>query len=130
MEDLTNKFVSKYVDRVKLIYNPMDNRAIEFRPNSDYSGCTHPCRNHYLFVIIEDLFPNNTCIRVDYYRNIEYTTLQLYREYILQQKSLPCQFEVPMLNTGSQIAPNNTKNAMTSLQSNNIHFSIKINAIG
>ena len=96
IEDLTNKFVSKCVDGVKLIYTPMDNRAIEFRVGNDYANGNHPCRNQYLFVIMGDLFPNNTCIRVDYYRNIEYTTIPLYREYILQSKSLPCSFEVPL----------------------------------
>jgi hypothetical protein len=126
IEDLTNKFVSKCVDGVKLIYTPMDNRAIEFRPGSEYSAGTHPCKNQYLFVVMGDLFPNNTCIRVDYYRNIEYTTVPLYREYILQSKSLPCQFEIPMLPSNSTIAPDVAKNTSTSLVNNNVPYAIKL----
>lgn len=124
IEDLTNKFVSKCVDGIKMIYTPMDNRAIEFRVGSDYTNGTHPCRNQYLFVIMGDLFPNNTCIRVDYYRNIEYTTIPLYREYILQSKSLPCQFEIPMLPSNSNSAPEKPGN--NSLTNNNIPYFIKL----
>lgn len=124
IEDLTNKFVSKCVDGVKLIYTPMDNRAVEFRKSDDYTNGQHPCRNQYLFVIMGDLFPNTTCIRVDYYRNIEYTTIPAYREYILQSKSLPCSFEVPLLPSSSSIAP--TTSGGTSLTSNNIPYGIKI----
>ena len=126
VEDLTNKFISKCVDGVKLIYSPMDNRAIEFRPNGDYTGGSHPCVKQYLFVVIGDLFPNNTCIRVDYYRNIEYTTVPLYREYILQSKSLPCQFEVPMLPATGQTAPDNTKQTTTALSNNNVPYALKL----
>lgn len=124
IEDLTNKFVSKCVDGVKLIYTPMDNRAIEFRPGADYMNGTHPCRNQYLFVIMGDLFPNNTCIRVDYYRNIEYTTIPEYREYILQSKSLPCSFEVPLINSTSSTAPEH--NYESSLANNNIPYAVKL----
>lgn len=124
IEDLTNKFISKCVDGVKLIYSPMDNRAIEFRVGSEYSNGTHPCRNQYLFVVMGDLFPNNTCIRVDYYRNIEYTTIPLYREYILQSKSLPCQFEIPMLPSNSDTAPN--KSMSGALSNNNIPYAVKL----
>jgi len=126
IEDITNKFVSKCVDGVKLIYTPMDNRAIEFRPGSEYTNGTHPCKNQYLFVVMGDLFPNNTCIRVDYYRNIEYTTVPLYREYILQSKSLPCQFEIPMLPSSSSVAPDSTKTTQTSLVNNNVPYAIKL----
>lgn len=124
IEDLTNKYISKCVDGVKLIYSPMDNRAIEFRVGSEYTNGTHPCRNQYLFVIMGDLFPNNTCIRVDYYRNIEYTTIPLYREYILQSKSLPCQFEVPMLPSNSSSAPE--KQYTNALSNNNIPYAVKL----
>lgn len=126
IEDLTNKFVSKCVDGVKLIYTPMDNRAIEFRPGTDYTNGTHPCTKQYLFVIMGDLFPNNTCIRVDYYRNIEYTTIPLYREYILQSKSLPCTFELPYLDNTGQIAPDNTDHSQTALTNNNIPYAVKL----
>jgi len=124
IEDLTNKFVSKCVDGVKLIYTPMDNRAIEFRPGQEYTNGTHPCCKQYLFVIMGDLFPNNTCIRVDYYRNIEYTTIPLYREYILQSKSLPMPFEVPMLSSSAQVAPESS--ATTALSNNNIPYAVKL----
>jgi hypothetical protein len=125
IEDLTNKYVSKCVDGVKLIYTPMDNRAIEFRPGVDYTNGTHPCKNQYLFVIMGDLFPNINCIRVDYYRNIEYTTIPLYREYILQSRSLPCQFEVPLLPSNTSIAPERSSNN-SSLVNNNIPYFIKL----
>lgn len=123
IEDLTNKFISKCVDGVKLIYTPMDNRAVEFRKGEDYSNGQHPCRNQYLFVIMGDLFPNNTCIRVDYYRNIEYTTIPRYREYILQSKSLPCTFEVPFLPSSADTAPETTGSA---LANNNIPYAVKL----
>ena len=124
VEDLTNKYISKCMDGVKLIYTPMDNRAIEFRKGDDYSNGDHPCRNQYLFVIIGDLFPNTTCIRVDYYRNIEYTTVPLYREYILQSKSLPVQFEIPMISGTASNAPEDSNN--NALASNNIPYAIKL----
>jgi hypothetical protein len=124
IEDLTNKYISKCVDGVKLIYTPMDNRAIEFRVGSDYTNGTHPCKKQYLFVIMGDLFPNSTCIRVDYYRNIEYTTVPAYREYILQSKSLPCSFEVPLLPATASAAPENT--ISTALANNNIPYAIKL----
>jgi hypothetical protein len=126
IEDLTNKFVSKCVDGVKLIYTPMDNRAIEVRVGSEYANNTHPCKNQYLFVIMGDLFPNTTCIRVDYYRNIEYTTVPTYREYILQSKSLPCQFEIPMLPNSTTVAPDATRNNASALVNNNIPYAIKL----
>jgi len=124
IEDLTNKYVSKCVDGVKLIYTPMDNRAVEFRPGTEYANGTHPCVKQYVFVIMGDLFPNNTCIRVDYYRNIEYTTVPLYREYILQSKSLPVPFEVPALPSSASNAPDNNSN--TSLSNNNIPYAVKL----
>lgn len=124
VEDLTNKYVSKCMDGVKLIYSPMDNRAIEFRKSDDYANHTHPCINQYLFVITGDLFPNITCIRVDYYRNIEYTTVPIYREYILQSKSLPCQFELPFLPSSASNAPDGNNNE--SLSNNNIPYAIKL----
>lgn len=124
VEDLTNKYVSKCMDGVKLIYTPIDNRAIEFRPGTDYASGTHPCRNQYLFIIIGELFPNTSCIRVDYYRNIEYTTIPLYREYILQSKSLPCSFEIPLIPTQASNAPENNSNE--ALSNNNIPYAIKL----
>jgi len=124
IEDLTNKFISKCMDGVKMIYTPMDNRAIEFRVGNDYANGTHPCRNQYLFIIMGDLFPNTTCIRVDYYRNIEYTTIPLYREYILQSKSLPCQFELPAFSTNVDNAPEKPSN--NALNNNNVPYFVKL----
>ena len=124
IEDLTNKYIAKCVDGVKLIYTPMDNRAVEFRVGSEYANGTHPCINQYLFVIYGDLFPNNTCIRVDFYRNIEYTTVPSYREYILQSKSLPCSFEIPMLPGTASPAPE--RDASSALSNNNIPYAVKL----
>lgn len=124
IEDLTNKFVAKCVDGIKMIYTPMDNRAVEFRVGNEYTNGNHPCRKQYLFVVMGDLFPNNTCIRVDYYRNLEYTTTPLYREYILQSRSLPCQFEIPMLPSNSDTAP--TKPSNNALSNNNIPYFVKL----
>lgn len=105
VEDLTNKHISKCIDGIKMIYSPMDNKATEFRVNTEYSNGSHPCRWQYLFVVIGDLFPNTTCIRVDYYRNIEYTTKPQYREYITQTKALPCNYEIPDLGSTIGNAP-------------------------
>ncbi len=124
IEDLTNKFISKCVDGIKLVYAPMDNRATEFRPVSDYTADTHPLKNQYLLVICGDLFPNTTCIRVDFYKNIEYTTKPNYREYILQSKSTPVQFEIPSFSTQSFIAPENT--VSSNFQNNNIPYQMKL----
>ena len=73
IEVLTNKYITKCVDGIKLIYTPMDNRAIEFQSITMYSGNNHELKWQYLFVIYGDQFPNSTCIRVDYFKNIEYT---------------------------------------------------------
>ena len=126
IEDLTNKYLSKCVDGVKLIYTPMDNRAVEFRPVSTYENDNHECKNQYLFVIAGDLFPNTTCIRVDFYRNIEFTTLPNYREYILQSKNIPCNFEIPAIDSQIFSAPNATGNSVTSYLNNNIPYQLKI----
>ena len=124
IEDLTNKFISKCIDGVKLIYTPMDNRAIEFRPVSTLTNDNHPCKGQYLFVISGDLFPNTSCIRVDYYRNIEYTTLPSYREYIMQTKTIPMQFELPSIDSQSSYAPSG--NSTSALNNNNIPYEIKL----
>ena len=105
IEDLTNKYISKCVDGIKLVYSPMDNKATEFVKTEDYTRNEHPLRNQYLFVIAGDLFPSTACIRLDYYRNYEYTTKPKYREYITQTKSLPIQFEIPALPDQSMPAP-------------------------
>ena len=124
IEDLTNKYLSKCVDGVKMVYSPMDNRAIEFRPASTFTNDDHPCKGQYLFVVYGDLFPNTTCIRVDFYRNYEFTTLPRYREYIRQTKSLPCTFEIPVLGNQSSSAPGPTQS--TNMIDNNIDYNLKI----
>lgn len=126
IEDLTNKFISKCVDGVKLIYTPMDNRAVEFRPMDVYTNNNHPCKRQYLFLIYGDLFPNTTCIRCDLYRNIEYTTKPTYREYIQQNKSIPCTFEIPVIGNQSMVAPSNVTNSSSNFTNNNISYPIKI----
>ena len=84
----------------------MDNRATEFIKIKEYTEDEHPLKNQYLFVIYGDLFPNNTCIRVDVFKNIEYTTTPSYREYITQTKTKPVQFESPILNSTASSAAN------------------------
>ena len=124
IEDLTNKYISKCVDGVKLIYTPMDNRAIEFRPISTWTNDDHPCKGQYLFVIYGDLFPNTNCIRVDYFRNYEFTTLPSYREYIRQSKSIPCNFEIPMIENQASSAPQTI--SASNMIDNNIDYNLKI----
>ena len=92
IEDLTNKYISKCVDGIKIIYSTMDNRATEFTKIKEYTDDEHLLKNQYLFEIYGDLFPNNTCIRVYVFKNIEYTTTPSYREYIIQTKKQPVQF--------------------------------------
>ena len=124
IEDLTNKYISKCVDGVKMIYTPMDNRAVEFRASSTWTNDDHPCKGQYLFVMYGDLFPNTNCIRVDYYRNYEFTTLPSYREYIRQSKSLPCTFEIPAIENQSSSAP--SPNSSSNMNDNNIDYNLKI----
>ena len=124
IEDLTNKYLSKCVDGVKMVYSPMDNRAIEFRPASTFTNDDHPCKGMYLFVVYGDLFPNTNCIRIDFYRNYEFTTIPRYREYIRQTKSLPCTFEIPVLGNQSTAAPGPTQS--TNMIDNNIDYNLKI----
>ena len=124
IEDLTNKYISKCVDGVKMIYTPMDNRAVEFRPSNTWTNDDHPCKGQYLLVMYGDLFPNTNCIRIDYYRNYEFTTLPRFREYITQSKSLPCTFEIPMIENQSSTAP--SPNSSSNMTDNNIDYNLKI----
>ena len=126
IEDLTNKFISKCVDGIKLIYSPMDNKANEFVPLEKYTNDQHPLKNQYLFVIYGDQFPNNTCIRVDFFKNIEYTTKPNYREYILQSKTIPVQFEVPSINSQASVAPDGSGFSFNSFSNNNIPYQLKL----
>lgn len=124
IEDLTNKFVSKCVDGVKLIYTPMDNRAVEFRPIDTWTNDNHPCKGQYLFVVYGDLFPNTNCIRIDFFRNYEFTTLPAYREYIRQSKSIPCNYELPYVESQTSIAPANSN--FSNRSDNNVDYNLKI----
>ena len=102
----------------------MDNRAIEFRVSTDYSDGNHPCRWQYLFICYGDLFPNTTCIRVDYYRNIEYTSTPLYKEYILQTRSLPAQYTLPIMSSLIGNAP--VSSSVSVVNDNNRPYELKI----
>lgn len=130
IEDLTNKYISKCVDGIKLIYTPMDNRATEFYPISTYTQNNHPLKNQYLFVIYGDQFPNNTCIRVDYFKNIEYTTTPAYREYIMQSKSIPVTYELPNIHQQASIAPSGSGYGFGSYNNNNIPYELKLLSSG
>lgn len=91
VEDLTNKEVLRAVDGVKLIFIPSDTLTTEFQSQTVYSGNTHPARWQNLFVIYGDAFPNTSCIRVDYHRNIEYKAKPAYKEYIAHSRGVPCE---------------------------------------
>lgn len=123
VEDLTNKYISKCVDGVKMVYSPMDNKATEFRKCAEYTDGTHPCRWQYLFVVIGDLFPNTNCIRVDYYRNIEYTTKPAFREYIVQTRALPSPFDIPDIGSTVGSAPSPSQ---LSVANNNLPWQLKV----
>jgi hypothetical protein len=105
IENLNNKQVLKCVDGCKLIYTPMDEAATEFRATSLYDNGTDFNRYQYLFIICGYSFPNTTSIRVDFFRNIEYTVTPQYREYITQTKDLPNDFVVPQVNQDVMPAP-------------------------
>lgn len=105
VEDLSNRQVLKAIDGVKLVYSPMDEKATEFHTQTTYSAGTHPCRWQYLFVIIGDAFPNSSCIRVDYFRNIEYTSVPQYKEYIPQTRDIPCEPLTPVIREPVTPAP-------------------------
>ena len=106
VENLGNKQVLKCLDGLKMIYSPMDESATDFHPNSVYSDGTHPCRYQYLFIVIGYNFPaGQNTIRVDLFRNIEYTTVPQYREYIEQTTDLPNDFAVPVIENPITPAP-------------------------
>ena len=86
IEDLTNKYISKCVDGIKIFYTPMDNRATEFIKIKEYTYDEHPLKNKYLFIIYGDILTNNTSIKVEVFKNIEYIIKQSYREYITKTK--------------------------------------------
>ncbi len=91
IEDLTGKQLTRAVDGMKLIYTPVDTLTQEYSSQTNYSANTHPARWQNLFIIYGDNFPNTSCIRVDYTRNIEYKSKPAYREYIAHTKDLPCE---------------------------------------
>ena len=105
IENLTNKQVLKCVDGCKLIYSPIDESATEFRSTSKYTDGTDFNRYQYLFVIAGYSFPNTSSIRVDFFRNIEYTVTPTYAEYITQTKDIATEFVVPQLDVDVMPAP-------------------------
>lgn len=105
VENINNKQVLKCVDGCKLIYSPIDESATEFRSTSKYVDGTDFNRYQYLFIVCGYSFPNVSSIRVDYFRNIEYTVTPQYREYITQTKDLPTDFVVPQLDAEVMPAP-------------------------
>lgn len=105
VEDLSNKQVLKCVDGVKMVFSPMDEKATEFQNVSSYTLGTHPCRWQYLFVVVGDLFPNAGFIRADLFRNIEYTSTPVFREYISQTRDLPQDFVIPSIPDTVGTAP-------------------------
>ena len=105
IENINNKQVLKCVDGCKLIYSPIDESATEFRSTSHYVNGTDQNRYQYLFIVAGYSFPNTSSIRVDYFRNIEYTVTPQFREYITQTKDLPTDFVVPQLEQEVTPAP-------------------------
>lgn len=95
VENINNKQVLKCVDGCKLIYSPMDESATEFRATSKYVDGSDFNRYQYLMIVVGYSFPNASSIRVDYFRNIEYTVTPQYREYITQTKDIPNDYVVP-----------------------------------
>ena len=105
IENINNKQVLKCVDGCKLIYSPIDESATEFRSTSKYVDGTDFNRYQYLFIICGYSFSNTTSIRVDFFRNIEYTVTPHYREYITQTKDIPTDFIVPEVEQEVMPAP-------------------------
>lgn len=92
IETLQNKQILRCSDGVKLIFSPADNKAQEYYSQTTYSGGTHPCKWQYLMVIAGIGFPNTTCIRYDYFRNIEYMATPYYKLYIPHTTEPPCNY--------------------------------------
>lgn len=90
VEDLTNKEVLRAVDGVKLIHIPSCTLVTEFQSQTVYSTNTHPARWQNLFVVYGDNFPNASCIRADFHRNIEYKAKPALKEYIPHSRNPPC----------------------------------------
>jgi hypothetical protein len=105
IENINNKQVLKCVDGCKLIYTPRDESATDFRATSLYTAGTDPNRFQYLFIVCGYSFPNASSIRVDYFRNIEYTVTPPYAEYITQTKDLATDYVVPTVDADVMPAP-------------------------
>jgi hypothetical protein len=105
IENINNKQVLKCVDGCKLIYTPRDESATDFRASNLYSAGTDPNRYQYLFIICGYSFPNASSIRVDYFRNIEYTVTPPYAEYITQTKDIATEYAVPVVDVDVMPAP-------------------------
>lgn len=105
IENINNKQVLKCVDGCKLIYTPRDESATDFRASNLYSAGTDPNRYQYLFIVCGYSFPNASSIRVDYFRNIEYTVTPPYAEYITQTKDIATEYTVPAVDVDVMPAP-------------------------
>lgn len=105
IENINNKQVLKCVDGCKLIYTPRDESATDFRASALYASGNDPNRYQYLFIICGYSFPNASSIRVDYFRNIEYTVTPPYAEYITQTKDIATDYVVPAIDVDVMPAP-------------------------
>ncbi|AXH73946.1 MAG: hypothetical protein [Cressdnaviricota sp.] len=114
VEDLNNKQVIQCIDGIKLVFCPMDEKATEFNNVATYTGGTHPCRWQYLMVVIGYNFANYTSLRLDYFRNIEYTSTPSVREYINQTRDLPCDTVIPTNVPTVTIAPRDFTSGVSS----------------
>jgi hypothetical protein len=103
IENLSNKKVLSAMDGIRLIYSPSDSNALDFESNTAYSGNTHSCKWKYLFVIYGSGFPNTTCIRGDYHRNIEYEAKPAFKEYVPHTKDMPTDIDNSVLDNFGKI---------------------------
>ena len=105
IENINNKQVLKVVDGCKLIYSPIDESATEFRATSLYDNGTDFNRYQYCMIVCGYSFNSSNSIRVDFFRNIEYTVTPYYREYITQTKDLPNNLVIPQIDNEVTAAP-------------------------
>ena len=62
-------------------------------------------RYQYLFIVCRYSFNCSNSIRVDFFRNIEYTVTHDFREYITQTKDLPSNVLIPQIENEITPAP-------------------------
>lgn len=75
-------------------------------------------RYQYLFIVCRYSFNSSNSIRVDFFRNIEYTVTHGFREYITQTKDLPSNVIIPQIENEVTLAPiiKNTKNWLSEIK--------------